>query len=162
MGLGNMGGFPIGSVIMILAVFGFVSYWWLARALVIPVTVLEKTGPRDSMDRSIVLTGKGRGRILVICVLVLVLTWAVTALFQLPAMATGGLHFARGRLIANAWSAAILATGGFAGTSLAGPLLTITLTLVYHDARVRKECFDLELMMSNLAAVPRPEALTKV
>jgi hypothetical protein len=35
---------------------------------------------------------------------------------------------------------------------LVTPLLTIALTLLYYDERVRKEGFDLELMMSNLKA----------
>jgi len=42
------------------------------------------------------------------------------------------------------------ALGNFASTSLVGPLLTIALTLIYYDERVRKEGFDLQLMMSTL------------
>jgi hypothetical protein len=45
---------------------------------------------------------------------------------------------------------AISATGNFFSSSLVGPLLTIALTLVYYDERVRKEGFDLQLMMSIL------------
>ncbi len=44
----------------------------------------------------------------------------------------------------------MIAAGAFVGTNLAGPLLTIALTLLYSDGRVRKEAFDLELMMANL------------
>jgi hypothetical protein len=47
-----------------------------------------------------------------------------------------------------------MAIGAFAGASLAGPLLTIALTLAYYDARVRKEALDLQLMMQHLAAIP--------
>ena len=154
MGLGDVGGIPIGSFILIGVVAVFVSYWWLARAFVVPVTVIEGTGLRASMDRSKVLTENMRGRILVICILVLVLTWTVTAVFQVPAAATGGLHVTGGRLIANTLSAVILAMGAFAGATLAGPLLTVALTLAYYDARVRKEGFDLQVMMASLAPVP--------
>jgi len=31
-----------------------------------------------------------------------------------------------------------------------GPLATIALTLIYYDERVRKEGFDLQLMMASL------------
>jgi ABC-type uncharacterized transport system permease subunit len=55
-----------------------------------------------------------------------------------------------------------MAVGSFVGASLAGPLLTIALTLAYYDARVRKEGFDLELMMSNLAGMPQSEAAANV
>jgi hypothetical protein len=35
---------------------------------------------------------------------------------------------------------------------LAGPLATIAFSLVYYDERVRKEAFDMQLMMSTLDA----------
>lgn len=45
--------------------------------------------------------------------------------------------------------------------SLVGPLLTIALTLLYYDQRVRKEGFDLQLMMSNLeGAAPAAAAVS--
>jgi len=34
--------------------------------------------------------------------------------------------------------------------SIVGPLLTIAMTLFYYDQRVRREGFDLELMMAAL------------
>ena len=36
--------------------------------------------------------------------------------------------------------------------SLVGPLATIAFSLVYYDERVRKEAFDLQLMMATLDA----------
>ena len=61
-----------------------------------------------------------------------------------------------GIVAADKFERRFLATGAFLGASLAGPLLTIALTLVYYDARVRKEGFDLELMMANLSLAPDP------
>jgi hypothetical protein len=81
-------------------------------------------------------------------------------LFQSPAYFIGGLHFTRGRLIASTWSAVIIAAGAFAGSSLAGPILTIALTLVYYDERVRREGFDLEFMMASLASIPENAAVS--
>jgi uncharacterized membrane protein len=161
LGTARLGGGVLPGLILLVVGFGAATYWWLARALVVPVTVIEGTGLRD-MDRSLILTVNRRGRILLICILVVVLTWGMTALFQLPAVATGGLHFVHGRLTTNALSAAVMAVGSFVGASLAGPLLTIALTLAYYDARVRKEGFDLELMMSNLAGMPQSEAAANV
>ena len=154
MSLGRVGALPVASGMVILAGVAPACYWWVARALVVPVTMLEGTGLIDSMARSRVLTEGRRGQIFVICLLVVALTWAVTWLFQSPAYAIGGLHLVGGRLIASHWAAAILAAGAFVGASLAGPLLTIALTLVYYDGRVRKEAFDLELMLANLSSVP--------
>ena len=55
---------------------------------------------------------------------------------------------------------------GFLGETLAGPIITIALVLVYYDQRVRKEAFDLQLMMeavgeqAQMQAVPAtPSAL---
>jgi len=44
----------------------------------------------------------------------------------------------------------ISAAGVFLSTSLVGALGTIAITLIYYDQRVRKEGFDLQLMMSTL------------
>jgi hypothetical protein len=45
---------------------------------------------------------------------------------------------------------------GFVAGSLTGPLATIGISLLYYDERVRKEAFDLHLMMSSLDAAPEP------
>lgn len=154
MSVGRVGAFPVASIIVAISGGAAGSYWWLARALVVPATVLEGTGLIDSMARSRVLTEDRRGRIFVVFMLVLALTYGVTWLFQSPAFFIGGLHLIRGQLVASTWSAVILAIGAFAGSSLAGPILTIALTLVYYDERVRREGFDLEYMMASLASIP--------
>jgi hypothetical protein len=43
---------------------------------------------------------------------------------------------------------------GFVAGSLTAPLATIGIALVYYDERVRKEAFDLQLMMASLGALP--------
>jgi hypothetical protein len=153
---GRTGAVPVAVGVVILTGFGLSCFWWLPRALVVPATLLEGTGLRDSIDRSKLLTEDRRGRVFVICLLVVVLTYAITLLCQSPAYAIGGVHFIRGRLIASHTSAVLLSVGAFAGASLAGPLLTIALTLVYYDGRVRREGFDLEVMLANLSSVPEP------
>jgi hypothetical protein len=160
MSVGRTGAVPVASVVTILAGFGLACFWWLARALVVPVTILEGSGLIDSMDRSKVLTQDRRGRIFVICLLVVVLTYTIILLCQSPAYAIGGVHFVRGQLVASHWSAVLLAIGAFAGASLIGPLLTIALTLLYYDGRVRKEALDLELMMASLAPAPETGPLS--
>jgi len=53
---------------------------------------------------------------------------------------------------------AISAVGVFLSTSLVGALAGIALTLIYYDQRVRKEGFDLQLMMANLEPATSPSA----
>jgi len=42
----------------------------------------------------------------------------------------------------------------FISECLVGPLATIAFSLIYYDERVRKEAFDLQLMMMTLDAQP--------
>jgi hypothetical protein len=52
---------------------------------------------------------------------------------------------------AAAWQVASL-VATFLSVCLVGPLATIAFSLVYFDERVRKEAFDLQLMMTTLDA----------
>ena len=50
------------------------------------------------------------------------------------------------------------AFGGFVTQSILGPIMTIAITLVYYDERVRKEAFDLEHMMQALDGAGLPSS----
>ena len=45
---------------------------------------------------------------------------------------------------------------------LIAPILTVPLTLIYYDQRVRKEAFDLQLMMESLGENPNQAAAAPV
>lgn len=131
-------------------------YLWLMWSLAIPITVLEGGGLNSSTTRSKVLTRGSRWRIFVIYVLFIVLAIIVGMIFQTP---LGILAVSLGRGNAQAAIAlitAVSAVGNFISTSLVGPLATIALTLIYYDQRVRKEGFDLQLMMATLQSTPQP------
>jgi hypothetical protein len=53
------------------------------------------------------------------------------------------------------WQIASLAAA-FVAESLVGAVGTIAFSLVYYDERVRKEAFDLQLMMSTIDASALP------
>jgi hypothetical protein len=53
--------------------------------------------------------------------------------------------------VAVVWQVASL-VATFLEQCLVGPLATIAFALVYYDERVRKEAFDLQLMMSTIDA----------
>jgi len=160
-GLDRIGGGAafIGPVIMIVMA-AVAALVWLRWALVVPVTVLEQTGLKSSIRRSRFLTRDTAGRIFVVCILVLVLTWAARVTFQLPVFAVERWTAISTGRVAHNGSLVFLALGASAGAILMGPLLTIALTLQYYDSRVRKEGFDLELMMANLASAPEPAVLS--
>jgi hypothetical protein len=63
-------------------------------------------------------------------------------------------------LLHNRIAAAVLTyLAGFVAGSITGPLATIGLSLLYYDERVRKEAFDLQLMLASLDAPEMAAAL---
>ena len=140
----------LAAVVAIIFVPLIALRWWLAWALAIPATVIEGGGVRTSLRRSKVLTKGSRGKIFLICLLMIVLTWIVSTLIQLPILAFAGFRWLQQPANIGPATQAIAAGGGFLSASLVGPLLTIALTLTYYDQRVRKEGFDLQLMMATL------------
>jgi len=142
MGLGILAGGIVGLVL------------YLRYALAVPACVLEDIQASAAIKRSVTLSAGSRGQIFVIYFLMGVINIIVTWVFLLPAT----------------WLAVLLAKGSpsirvlFAGLAtfiagaLAGPIATIALSLVYFDQRVRKEAFDLQLMMAAVDGTPLPGA----
>jgi len=80
-------------------------------------------------------------------ILGLAVSIGLTAVFRtVPNILIPGLTF---RLVLNQIASLI------AGTLIA-PLAVIAMSLVYYDERVRKEAFDLQLMMESLDSAPSP------
>ena len=152
----------ISLVIIIAAFLGFLLlvipgiYLLLMWSLAIPVTVLEGGGLNVSTARSRQLTNGSRGRIFIIYLLIVVLAIVISVVIEWPLGILAALLGYRqtGNLMAVV--EAVQAAGNFISTCLIGPLATIALTLIYYDQRVRKEGFDLELMMARL----QPQAAT--
>jgi hypothetical protein len=141
-------GLAVGVGFLLLVVPGV--YLALIWSLAIPVTVLEGGGFGESTSRSKVLTKGSLGRIFVIFFLVVSLTIVVSLIIELPLgmlAALLGQHYLGGM---TALVHAMQAVGNFLSTCLVGPLATIAITLIYYDERVRKEGFDLQLMMAAL------------
>jgi uncharacterized membrane protein len=138
-------GVGMGFILLIVPGVLLTLMWSLA----VPVAVLEDKGVGDAMSRSAELTKGDRWRIFVIWLLFLVLSLAVTLLLQWPvtlvaeAMGKTGSTPIIGIQVASA-------VMSFVSQCLVGPLGTIAFSLVYYDERVRKEAFDLQLMMSTL------------
>jgi hypothetical protein len=135
----------------------YVALMW---SLAVPVTVLEGGGLGVSTTRSKELTKGNRGRIFVIYLLVGLLALVISLVIQLP-LSLVTVTLGRGNPTGLvAMGHAMQAVGNFISTSLVGSLATIALTLVYYDLRVRKEGFDLQLMMSKLQPNSQAAAAT--
>lgn len=141
-------GIGVGFGLVLLIVPGI--YLALMWSLAIPATVLEGGGLNVSTRRSQSLTKGSRGRIFVILLLIIVLVVVVSLICQVPLGIVIALIGRRDPAAMLGLVTAVSAIGTFISTSLVGPLATIAITLIYYDQRVRKEGFDLQLMMANL------------
>jgi hypothetical protein len=136
-------------------------YLAIVWSLAIPVAVLEGRDLTRSLARSSELTKGHRGRIFVVYSLLLVLVYIVTVLLQTPTLAVVAIW--AGALSAAempAWASVVIALSNFITTSLVSPIMTIALSLVYYDERVRKEAFDLQHMMEELDRTAAPSPAT--
>lgn len=153
-GLSLLIGLAAGAACLLLIVPGVLLF--IMWSLAVPAKVLENLGVGDAMSRSSDLTKGDRGRVFVIWVLFLVLGIGVSMLLRWPVEIAAGVNsiFALQRSTA-AWQAALLVVT-FLSECLVGPLATIAFSLVYYDERIRKEAFDLQLMMTTLDATALP------
>jgi hypothetical protein len=123
----------------ILALAVYVRY-----ALSIAACVVEDQRVIASLKRSSFLSKGSRGRILAVYMV-------FGFLGVVFAIVLGGLVGALGTLIPSLIVRLILNyITGFVAGSLTGPLATIGIALIYYDERVRKEAFDIHLMMASL------------
>jgi hypothetical protein len=138
-------GLAIGVGFLLFIVPGVLVAIWYAVA--IPAAIVENLKTGAAFRRSESLTKGRRGSIFLVFVLFFVLNYGALALFDFPAA-----------LLYDVWpsvtSYVIQKLATFVSGALVGPLLTVGLSLMYYDLRVRKEGFDLQLMLSSLDSAP--------
>jgi hypothetical protein len=117
---------------------------WVRYALAIACCVVEDLGVVKSIKRSAALSKGSRFRIFLIYGVFVILA-------IISGAALAGLAGSAGFLIPNPTMLLVLQyLGSFMAGVLTGPLAIIGIALVYYDERVRKEAFDLQIMMSSL------------
>jgi Membrane domain of glycerophosphoryl diester phosphodiesterase len=141
-------GLVMGLGIVVGGVVGLVLF--LKYALAVPACVLEDITASEAIKRSVILSRGSRRQIFVIYFLMGVINYIVMFVFLIPATYLAAL-VAKGSPAVATLSAG-LAT--FLAGALAGPIATIALSLVYFDQRVRKEAFDIQLMMAAVDGTP--------
>ncbi|MBZ5596696.1 MAG: hypothetical protein LAN83_00095 [Acidobacteriia bacterium] len=148
-GFGIAGGI-VGLVVIVAAAIGAVTIF-VRYSLAVQACVVEDLKIRPSLKRSAFLSKGSRSRILTVYTVFVVLSWIVAfGLVMLTSMLAA---------ITGPGIPALIATylASFLSGVLTGPLATIGMSLVYYDERVRKEAFDLQLIMAGLdtpAAAP--------
>jgi hypothetical protein len=142
---GGLVGLAAVVVGVLLAITIYVRY-----SLAIQACVVEDLRPLASLKRSAVLSKGARSRVLTVY-------FVFGLLSMIVSVALGGATGAIGALLHNRIVALILIyLASFVAGSLTGPLATIGISLLYYDERVRKEAFDLQLMMASLDAPVQP------
>lgn len=127
----------------------------------IPAALLENLGPRESLERSFGLTKDNVGRAFLILLLYFAILYAALFLFDIP-FAIGIQFEAHDPSMVRLLSA-LMQVGNFVAGVLITPIVTIASSIFYFDLRVRKEAFDLQLMMNPLSGgVPAPRSATNL
>ena len=153
--LGVAGG--LGTLALTAAGIAFVM---LRYSLAVAAWVNESLTASEALARSVVLVRGHLGRALVVLVFGVVISQIAALLLQGPFMVAGivtgpdtALGF--GLTIAGALAASV-------ASAVATPLTTVALVVLYFDARVRHEAFDLERLIDSIdpaalgaTAVPR-------
>jgi hypothetical protein len=113
----------------------------------VPAALVENIGARDSLERSFDLTRDSAGRAFVILLLYFAVAFAAAALFTWPFTIIMVLVAQKNPSQMIFWLQ-VTQVGTFIGNVLVTPILTIASAILYYDLRVRKEAFDIQLMMN--------------
>lgn len=143
-GLGMLAVLPGFIAGIVWAVIAYCRY-----ALAVPACVVENLPIKYALIRGKFLSKGNVGRVFAVYFLTAIITIAVKSLLQAPVYMSAGLSFRTGLHLGPglmAWTYA----SDFIGALIAGPIAAIAMALVYYDERVRKEAFDLQVMMESM------------
>jgi hypothetical protein len=162
--LGTLLGVVILNGLAILAGFIFLivpGIYIMCRLLVcVPAAITENLGPTESLERSFSLTKDNAGRAFVILLLYGALSIGAAILFAAPFEV--GVVLAKNSPGMMLFWLAMTQVGAFAAGVLVTPVLTIASAVFYYDLRVRKEAFDLQLLMNPQGIVPASGGVPRV
>ncbi len=122
-------------------------------SLAIPALLLEKVDARQARVRSKLLTKGQFNRIFVIGLLMTIVSWVVAMIAQGP-FSVAVVMLAAKHSPPPYWLRLLMNISGGVAGAFTAPLMLIALVLLYYDVRVRKEGYDLQLMMAALDQTP--------
>ncbi len=143
---GILAGLAIIAGFFLLIIPGIIVY--LALSLIYPVIIAEDSGGAESLGRSWELTKGYRWKIFVAGLVSIAVSTAITYGIQIPLLIVSAASFTPGT--APVWFVILNALASILGSVIPAPLLAIASCLIYYDARVRKEGFDLQRMLDQL------------
>ncbi|MEJ2009299.1 MAG: DUF4129 domain-containing protein [Acidobacteriota bacterium] len=153
----NHPGFTM-AVAVLLALVGYVvalvfsTRFAMRYGCTVPALLLENLRIGAAIKRSVALTKKQLGRVFLIGLLMYLVSWMVALVLEGPFLFAEMYMLIKHHTQPAFWLTACGGIMGAVGHAVTGPLLMIGLVLLYYDIRVRKEGFDLQVMMSALDA----------
>jgi hypothetical protein len=147
-GRGPLAGVAAGLMVLVLLPAIFVLFVWLMirYSVSIPIMVLEDVSAGQAIRRSVQLIKGNYLRCFLLLLLTVIITYVSLMIFQGPFYIAMILAARHGQVAV--WLLSLSSVSGALGGALSAPLIMIGLVLLYYDIRVRKEAFDLQLMMS--------------
>ena len=144
LGVTILNGLVVGVATILLI---FPGIYMACRLLTcVPAALFEDLGAGDSLTRSYELTRDEAGRAFVILLLYVVLSIIASMLVVFPFQVMAGLSV-KDPGMTHLWIS-LMHVGNFLARVLVAPYITIATSIFYFDLRVRKEAFDLQLMLN--------------
>jgi hypothetical protein len=142
---------PLGAFLMVLGIFGgslAAMVLALRYALCAPALMMEGLGANAAIRRSIELTRGFLGRVFLLAACAVIVTYSGLLIFQMPFLVGAALVGPESTL--GFWLNILSSVMGTVGSAITSPLMLIGFAVLYFDARIRKEAFDLQLMTEAL------------
>lgn len=126
-------------------------------ALAVPACVLEHLPVRQAIRRGRFLVKNSMLRVFGVYLLTFLMVVVLTTVLELPAWIGGSLFSGKAGVHLGGFALVWVLLAQFLSKTIAGPIVTIAIALLYYDQRVRKEAFDLQLMMEAVGQqLPQP------
>ena len=147
-GMAAVGGLLVFAGILGGGVVGVI--FLLRNSMAVPATVVERLKVRAAMRRSKVLAAGAKGKLFLVGLISYCL-YMVVGVVQAPLAFVTLMAIRKGHESVAAQAGTLLI--GFLGHSVVTPVAMIGFTLVYFDQRVRKEAFDLVVLLGDEPAL---------
>jgi hypothetical protein len=152
--------FALGAIALVIVLVGYCIWMLLRLSLAFPACVVERMSATAALKRSISLSSGTKGRIFLLYLLGTALNYLLSLTITIPAVIVIALvpgannpQFAQ---TAGVVMIIIVYGSAFAIQALTKPVYGIALMLFYYDQRIRKEGFDIELLMQRAGLVAPP------
>jgi hypothetical protein len=154
--------FGSAAFLVVIPLAGYGIWMLLQLSLAFPACVVEQIGAWRAVKRSIALSQETKGRILLLYLLAGALGWilsiAVTVPLAILVSLIPGIDSPPYVQTAEVAMPLIVYGSAFAVQAMVEPIYGIALVLFYYDQRIRKEGYDIELLMQQAGMAPAAKA----